>query len=166
MRYLSMENVVNGVNWNKVDVLITTPGQMNIIYNYKDKRDPYEINPKYIVIDEADLLLGYKSIIIKKNLIYDNFSLLPRDTNLARTTKSILGRYINKKTIKEDGRQIILCGASLPNKIDGGDTDAVLKTLLKDFKRFKTGSFHKLSSKITHEILDLEKELKQNPDST
>ena len=55
---MSLTNVVNNASWRITDILIATPVVLSHIIDKKDKYDPYEINPKVIVIDEMDLLLG------------------------------------------------------------------------------------------------------------
>ena len=51
---LSVQNQANYINFNKTDVVITTPTQLDLLDNYG--RIKY-MNPKYLVIDEADHLL-------------------------------------------------------------------------------------------------------------
>lgn len=50
-------NMVNSVNWNILDIVVSTPEQMGNILAHKDAIDPLEVNPSTIVIDECDLLL-------------------------------------------------------------------------------------------------------------
>ena len=49
--------MVNSVNWNILDIVVSTPEQMSHILAHKDAIDPLEVNPSTIVIDECDLLL-------------------------------------------------------------------------------------------------------------
>lgn len=51
---LSVQNQANFVNFNKTDVVITTPAQFQLLNNYGRIKN---LNPKYLVIDEADSLL-------------------------------------------------------------------------------------------------------------
>lgn len=46
--------MTNYLNFQKVDVVITTPTQLDMLTQYKRVK---HLNPKYIVIDEADYLL-------------------------------------------------------------------------------------------------------------
>lgn len=46
--------MTNYLNFQKVDVVITTPTQLDMLTKYN--RVKY-LNPKYIIIDEADYLL-------------------------------------------------------------------------------------------------------------
>lgn len=47
-------NVSNSVNWEKTDILISTPQLLSNILNYTRNS---QILPKIVAIDEADLLL-------------------------------------------------------------------------------------------------------------
>jgi hypothetical protein len=49
---------VNNASWRLTDVLIATPVVLSHIVEKKDKIDPYDLNPKIIIIDEIDELLG------------------------------------------------------------------------------------------------------------
>jgi len=59
---LAFDNVVNGVNWGEIDILCSTPMILNSVLELKQKRGLMDINPKIIVIDEMDLLLGDKNL--------------------------------------------------------------------------------------------------------
>ena len=49
-----MQNQANYANFQKTDVLITTPVQFELLNSYGRIR---HLNPKYLVVDEADSLL-------------------------------------------------------------------------------------------------------------
>lgn len=49
--------MINNASWKISDVLLATPIVMSHILDYKDKYDPYDINPAVIVIDEFDELM-------------------------------------------------------------------------------------------------------------
>jgi hypothetical protein len=51
---LSTLNMTNYLNFSKVDIAITTPTQLDMLSKYSRIKN---LNPKYIVIDEADYLL-------------------------------------------------------------------------------------------------------------
>ena len=57
-------NLVSSSNWNKTDILISTPQLLYNIIMMGKHRQP-AVQPKFIIIDEADLLLE-----IDKNLSY------------------------------------------------------------------------------------------------
>ena len=50
-------NVALGIEWGCIDVLISTPGLLNDIINYRIVNGLSMINPKSIVVDEADMML-------------------------------------------------------------------------------------------------------------
>lgn len=58
MQSLAFENVAKNVNWSLVDIFLSTPLLLEQILKFKDKYNPFEIDPKIIVFDESDLLLG------------------------------------------------------------------------------------------------------------
>lgn len=51
------KNVINSVNWQQTDILVSTP---QILYRILEgKNDNYEkISPEYLVLDEGDIILG------------------------------------------------------------------------------------------------------------
>lgn len=55
-------NEANSVNWNILDIVISTPKLMGNVLAHKEANDPLEVNPATIIIDECDLLLQYISI--------------------------------------------------------------------------------------------------------
>lgn len=51
---LSIQNQANYMNFEKTDVIITTPTQFDLLNNYGRIKN---LNPKFLIIDEADNLL-------------------------------------------------------------------------------------------------------------
>lgn len=51
-----------GINWNDMDILLSTPIILDSLMRIKEKYDPFDINPRIVVVDEADLLLSEASI--------------------------------------------------------------------------------------------------------
>lgn len=51
---MSIQNQSNYVNFHKTDVVITTPTQFELLNSYGRLK---HLNPKYLVVDEADTLL-------------------------------------------------------------------------------------------------------------
>ncbi len=52
-------NLVNSTEWNKIDILFTSPNMLNLIMSIKDKFDYYDINPECVVIDDFDYIMRY-----------------------------------------------------------------------------------------------------------
>lgn len=45
-----------------MDILLSTPIILDSLMRIKEKYDPFDINPRIVVVDEADLLLSEASI--------------------------------------------------------------------------------------------------------
>ena len=58
MNQIAFENVVAGINWTNTDTFLSTPLILESMLKLKDRFDPFEVDPEFIVIDELDLLLG------------------------------------------------------------------------------------------------------------
>jgi hypothetical protein len=43
---LAFENVSRGVNWKETDIFLSTPVLFESILTYKDKYNPFDIDPK------------------------------------------------------------------------------------------------------------------------
>ena len=54
---ISLANVINNASWNLSDIIFSTPVVMSHILESKAKYNPYDINPKLIIIDEFDELI-------------------------------------------------------------------------------------------------------------
>lgn len=69
---ISLANVINNASWNITDVLFSTPVVMSHIIDSKQKYNPWDLNPKTIIIDEFDELMnnpqlsGHLMKILKK----------------------------------------------------------------------------------------------------
>ena len=69
---ISLANVINNASWNITDVLFSTPVVMSHIIDSKQKYNPWDLNPRTIIIDEFDELLnnpqlsGHLMKILKK----------------------------------------------------------------------------------------------------
>lgn len=53
---MGMINVINNASWKSTDIILATPTVLCHIIEIKEKYDPYDINPKVIVLDEFDSL--------------------------------------------------------------------------------------------------------------
>ena len=77
---LSIQNQANYINFNKTDIVITTPTQFDLLSKYN--RIKY-MNPKFLVIDEADNLLDLNANLsqcIYEFLRENNFSTKMEET--------------------------------------------------------------------------------------
>ena len=65
------KNVNDSVVWDKTDILITTPKLFYHIMEAKNE-DKVEITPRYVVIDEIDVIIQQKNLLnyMKKGLEY------------------------------------------------------------------------------------------------
>ncbi|KRW99455.1 P-loop containing nucleoside triphosphate hydrolase [Pseudocohnilembus persalinus] len=150
LRQMSFQNVVNGVNWNNTDILVSTPSQLEQILQVKDKQDPFEVNPATIVIDEVDLLLG--------------------ESTLSKSTMDILKRFSfaqNKIFGKENlERQFILAGATLPKKIKKHNTKDLFNLWFSQPYFIESENFHKIPPTIEFDNIDIDDFLAEYEDLT
>jgi len=142
LRDISFQNVVNTVSWGEVDILVTTPGQLEDIMAVKDKKDPYNLNPRIVVVDEYDILLG--------------------EETLGKSTRNILRRFAGVyKSIFADvnrERQFILCGSSSVRRSNSSiSVEEELRDTFKDFEVLQSERFGKLPQNIKYEYVDVYK---------
>lgn len=71
---MSFANIVAGINWNEIDILLSTPTILDSLMKIKEKYDPFNINPSMVVVDEADLLLSEQNIRKSTYSILKRFS--------------------------------------------------------------------------------------------
>jgi len=140
LRDISFQNVVNTVSWGEIDILVTTPGQLEDIMAVKDKKDPYNLNPKIVVVDEYDILLG--------------------EETLGKSTRSILRRFAGVyKSIFADvnrQRQFILCGSSSVRRSNSSITvEEELRDTFQDFEILQSERFGKLPQNLKYEYVDV-----------
>ena len=130
VREVAFKSIVSTVEWKTLDILITTPSQLESILEAKDKTDAYNVNPKYIVFDEYDLLLG--------------------EEGLAKPCRNVLRRFagVHKSLFGEKNkeRQFIFCG-SYPLKRSVGEE---LKNSIDSLEVVQTDDFQKLCSSIKY----------------
>jgi len=139
LREISQQNMVNALTWSEWDVVVSTPVKLDNLFSMKDKKDPYDVNPKTVVLDEYDLLLG--------------------EENIAKATTNILRRFagVHKSHFGETNkeRQFILCGATSPRKVGGINIQDEVKNWFVDLQVFKSEDFHKFSERIDCESVDV-----------
>lgn len=136
------QNIVSAFNWKNYDIIVSTPVQLNNILKLKDSPELAEIKPRFVVIDEMDLLLG--------------------DENIAKSTHGILTKLKGKKGQegKMDAKppQFILAGASLPTKLTNKETSKALDTWFGDLEMIETRNFHELPKALKHQMIRVKKE--------
>jgi len=140
LRDISFQNVVNTVSWQELDILVTTPGQLEDIMAVKDKKDPYNLNPKFVVVDEYDILLG--------------------EETLGKSTRTILRRFAGlHRSIFADinkQRQFILCGSTTARKTSSSITiEDELSETFKDFEVIQSERFYKFPKTIRYDYVDV-----------
>lgn len=106
MDYKINKNLVNTVNWSKTDVLISTPQLLwNIMSMGSENKNRQPILPKFVAIDEADILIAI-------------------DRNVSRFTNKITEevkknvKEANKKSSMVSNPQFLIAASSFPHKID------------------------------------------------
>lgn len=104
---ISLSNVINGTSWEKTDILYLTPIVLSHILENKNKFNPFDINPKTIIIDEFDELLYNPQLSSHVVLILQKFGVLkgnpPSNTDFSPE--------VNKH------RQFIFCGSTIPKQL-------------------------------------------------
>lgn len=140
---LQTQNIVKNVNWDDIDVLISTPVQLANLLEVKDLQEPSNINPQFVAVDEYDVLLGNPAM--GKATI----SVLVR---LTSSRSQIYGRQ-NRE------RQFFLCGASAPRRVGSVILQEQIQALFKKIQTFQTEGFHKLPKNIKYEYIDIKKDL-------
>ena len=125
-----------------MDILFSTPNQMEeIVYAQKGKVLD-KICPYFVVFDEADLIFRFQSDLC-------------RDLEFA---SKILSRYSKRST------QFIMSGASKPVLQHREEFDKFLNEYTnRNFINLETPDYSKIPSNIEHEVLFVEKEIENNP---
>lgn len=131
--------VTESTVWSKIDALFTTPLQFDDITATKEKLNRLDINPKFIVIDEFDIMFS--------------------DKTFANAMRNILRRYAAKYKssfgLVNAERQFILAGSNIPAQIDNLDTRTTLQSWFSDLKFFETADFQTVPKDIIHEVINI-----------
>jgi superfamily II DNA/RNA helicase len=129
------------VDWKRVDILVTTPSQLETIMKIKRKREPLAVNPKWFVVDEMDLLLVDKAF--------------------SRSTMNImayfLGKYKSPFGEENSKRKLVLTGASLKDRIKKVPVREMLEDWFGEMSFVESKDYMKISEKVEHEKLDVSK---------
>ena len=153
------EGIINVIDWKRMDVQITTPSQLDSILSIKRKGIKKDIDPKYLVIDEMDLLLADKSY---NRAVFNIMTYL----NGLNTVKIQKEKDIDLKTDKKNEpssafgegseRKLILAGASLKSSHSKVPSKILLENMFGKINFIETESYLKISSKIKHEALNVQ----------
>jgi len=127
--------MANYINFNQTDVVITTPSQFDLLNSHKRIKN---LNPKYIVIDEAD-------------------SMLEVSTNHGKALQMFFNDIGVKPKAPQTHRHVIFTAATMPSKIFGVEFESYFQSILKNIKISKTENFHKLNENIKHEMIEIDK---------
>eukprot|EP01017_Pseudomicrothorax_dubius_P048159 TRINITY_DN8718_c0_g1_i3.p1 TRINITY_DN8718_c0_g1~~TRINITY_DN8718_c0_g1_i3.p1 ORF type:complete len:359 (-),score=57.08 TRINITY_DN8718_c0_g1_i3:62-1069(-) len=130
-------NVLATLSSKVVDIIISTPSQIDQLLAQKEKKDIFDVNPKTVVLTEADLMLG--------------------DLGVGKTTKSVLRRFLGRRTAElravNPSRQFILCSASLPEKLEGYSAKETLSNWIPNLRVFESEYFQRINPNIKHNII-------------
>lgn len=129
------------MNWKKLDVLIGSPTQLENIIKAKNRTDAYDLNPKYLVIDEFDQAINDVNQFEALKFILRQF---------AGRTKSHLSDYNKKRTV------VLSCASLLPRTLKT-DTEELIKDWFPGIKIVKGSNYLKISPKIEHETFSVDK---------
>lgn len=121
-------------------MVIGTPSQLFSIIKAKNRSDAYDLNPKYLVIDEFDQILA--------------------DGNQFESLKHILRQFAgrNKSHLSDfnQDRVVTISGATLQKKFNKVDTEDLLKDWFPGIEILKSENYLKISPKIEHEVFNVE----------
>lgn len=130
---LSNESLANYVDFKKMDVVISTPAQLLTLI---EARRIQRLNPKYIVIDEADLLMTDQSNIKLLSSILDKLNLL------------------NPDLVHQ--RKVILTAATFPKSIRRNSMEEYLKRYFPNLQVSRSNNYLFISQDLNHSVVDVE----------
>jgi superfamily II DNA/RNA helicase len=135
-----MENVVNIVNWQTLDILIGTPNQFEDILKLKQRIDRFNVNPKYIVVDEFDQIVNEKQL-------FKSFQYILR----LLSSKNRRSQYEGES----ESRTIVLTAASYLKYFEREEFEEVIKDWFPGISTVKGDNLMKISEKIEHKSYDV-----------
>lgn len=122
-----------------MDTVIGTPSQLSAIIKAKNRSDAYDLNPKFLIIDEFDQIIS--------------------DGNQFESLKYILRQFAGRNRTHlsdyNEDRVIVIAGASLQKTFNKMDTEELLKDWFPGIKITKTDGYLKVSPKIEHEVFNV-----------
>ena len=128
------------LDWKKVDILISTPTQLDILMK-SQKSGPELLNPKFTVLDEFDQLLTDRKY-------YDGLT----------SVLDSLGSNVRGKQMTENhlDRKFVLAGASILKTIFGKPAKKYLDMHFHDLNLVQSERFLKVNKKIAFEDYNVE----------
>jgi ATP-dependent RNA helicase DDX41 len=130
---VAAENLSNYVNFDNMDIVISTPEQMDSLVKFDQIK---QLNPKYLVIDEADHLLTESS---KQQSLASLFSHMD------------LG---NSELLAQ--RNIILTAATFPERVKSSSQKEFLKKYFPNIKICKSDNYLKYPQGMDHTLVDVD----------
>ena len=121
------------LDWNKVDILISTPTQLDIMMKVQKSST---LDPKFVILDEFDTMLTDKKY-----------------TEGVNNTLNLLSAQNKKRT----DRKYLLSGASMLKTIYGKPATKYLDQYFPDLNIVKSDRFSKINPKIVMENFDITK---------
>jgi len=133
---------ISFIDWKKIDILISTPSQFNVLVKAQALKNALSISPKFVVLDEFDQMLTdkkyFKSI---QGLLAD----LGANARGSRLTESMLERKVGCR------HQFVLSGASMLKKFFGVPAREFLEDNFSNIKVVQSERFLRLNQKVKHE---------------
>ena len=156
------EGIINIIDWKRMDVLVTTPSQLESILNIKRKNIKKDIDPEFLVIDEMDLLLIDKAY----NRSIGNIMTYLQGLNTVKINQNEEESMEDLKEIpsvfgKESNRKLILAGASLKSSLKKSSSKSILQNMFGKIEFIESDSYLKINPNLEHEKLDVSE---QNPE--
>ena len=138
LQNLSEQNVINTVNWKRLDMLIGTPQRLDSIIKAKNRVDGYDLNPQFLVIDEFDQILDNKNLFESLKYILRQF---------AGLSHTHLAEYNQRRTV-------VLAGASLQKSYNKVETEMLIRDWFPGIHILKTENYLKVNSRVKHEAFN------------
>lgn len=118
----------NYVDFNKTDIVVSTPTQLDLLISYKRIKN---MNPYFLVVDEADVLLD-------------------KDQNHKKAIRNILA------ALSSNPQKIILATASFDPKIEKSNFKGILGEYMKNPKIFRNENYMKISELTEHFVIEVD----------
>lgn len=130
---ISNRSLANYVDFDKMDVVISTPVQLERLLEAKRIK---RLNPKFIVIDEADhLMTDFKNVRVLSKIL-DLLNVV--DPSVAQS------------------RKVILMAATFPSQIKKNSMETYLEQYFPNLQVTKSANYLHISPDIDHSVVDVE----------
>ena len=126
---MSMANQTNYLNFNNFDLVVATPSQLEMLWNYNRVKN---LRPKFIVVDESDVLLHFNPSL----------------------SKFLLG--LISELNADASAKVVLSAASFPERINGKPFETFLHKYFPGMRILKSSDFLKVPSQIEHGVIESE----------